>query len=1559
MNRGLKGYTGLLETKLESASGYINLNYNDANLIFVVPLYNLKMPKELDLSLIYNYQNRTETGLFGKGFKLNLYANISQSGNNYIVTNSDGSSDEYVYQTTNTYKNTETQNTLTITSEGGTTYYNITTKNGYIYKYNLSVSANYPVSIGIGSSERTTVNLYGSTKKIETTVSNASNYTITFEVDTTFIAYTRINKIICSGLPVSTEYVIEYTNEYISSITYKLNNTVSRELIFSFNAGAIYFIDATEKHNFSYNIDTNTHLITFFCESFSLPENPKTLTTLINYFSHDTKVTDFYNNVSYYLFEDDENYATGRLMYIINENEYVQNGITKQAFSLNNFEYDSNGLLKHQSSIIKYNPDNTNLLSSKRVNIFTNNQLSLTNYDVITNSPFYRPALGDIADYVSGTGTLTKTVYLTGNTGDNFLISMLVKLTSNYNANCFYLELLYGGINKRTYLRKKNNNSEYELVTMGIHLESTITNIKITIGLSNSSMVIGGVMLMRKDFGVNYTYDSSNNLVSAETSNGTTNYTYNSNNLVSNILYPDNTSEAYTYSFINNEYKIASVVDENGVKEEYTYEHNGNIEFYNLKRNNYGQYISIHNVYNSNGTLSQERDELDNTTSYNYYNSGLLYRVHSPLETSLDTVYIEYYYDSSDNAKIDRIKLYSNACTRNTYYTYTSCGKLDTVDNSNGSLFSYDYNGYLDYIGLSLNNSKISEIDYTSDKYLPETIKYGTNSDGYRFIYDGNNNYSLTNIKYVTYLGILKNRFDYEYDYHGMLKQIYFYPYNNSSQVLLKEYTYDNDDRVSSISSAYLNYTFDYTYDNNGIVKIVKHNINGNKKYMTYDSDKNHSSTTLNTIDQNLLNLYDIVTLNDNVVSIKGVKPYIFNKFSGNPFVYDESVGRMVFYPTYGNLAYNFGFNESGSVIARLKPTDVSSKQMIYSLYDGSNYVDLFVQSGHLYLSVFGANYNTNLIISSSVWSRVGISYTKRIVGTSNFQTYLDVRVYCNGNTYENSFLMNNSFYAEYVHIGKRHNNSYRFSGYFSNIAFRSAYSELSTLSYLSTELIDYVITYKTDFVYRVSEKQILSNNNIIKNSYFYKNMVGSYIYTSHIVSSELISSPWFTANRTYTYDKLNRVTAISDSTFGSHTYTYDECGMLASETFGSITISYEYDFNGNIKKVTRSDYQNNPLIFTYDNTIKDRLTYCGNNQVYYSNSSPGNIAGFGNQEYLYEGKRLIEINSSSGNQHTQIKYTYDDEGLLVKKSKSVWYDDDTEGYDEDTLYFYENGNLVTEIKDNTRNDYLYDTNGNLYGFIVNNYDKYFYVRDILGNILGIVSSTGSLLRKYDYDAFGYIHNVTNYSSFNAYNPFVYKGYYYDEDSYMYYLKSRFYNPELRRFITPDNINYLDITNVGCVNLYAYCNNNPVMYVDYDGNLAGIGLAITLISLFIAATIASAGLVEYENQTHSLENLLNELFNSINNVYNDFTNYVQQAKNKPYERKKAAPRIKKKTRKEAEQAAFLKGGKTKPIFHNGKHGKHFHPNNPKFKHWHYYFSIITILSLFDDEYDEDNFYELF
>ena len=66
-------------------------------------------------------------------------------------------------------------------------------------------------------------------------------------------------------------------------------------------------------------------------------------------------------------------------------------------------------------------------------------------------------------------------------------------------------------------------------------------------------------------------------------------------------------------------------------------------------------------------------------------------------------------------------------------------------------------------------------------------------------------------------------------------------------------------------------------------------------------------------------------------------------------------------------------------------------------------------------------------------------------------------------------------------------------------------------------------------------------------------------------------------------------------------------------------------------------------------------------------------------------------------------------------------------------------------------------------------------------------------------------------------NPFRYRGYYYDEETGLYYLKSRYYDPEVGRFITIDDISYLDLETINGLNLYAYCGNNPVMNVDPNG----------------------------------------------------------------------------------------------------------------------------------------------
>ena len=116
---------------------------------------------------------------------------------------------------------------------------------------------------------------------------------------------------------------------------------------------------------------------------------------------------------------------------------------------------------------------------------------------------------------------------------------------------------------------------------------------------------------------------------------------------------------------------------------------------------------------------------------------------------------------------------------------------------------------------------------------------------------------------------------------------------------------------------------------------------------------------------------------------------------------------------------------------------------------------------------------------------------------------------------------------------------------------------------------------------------------------------------------------------------------------------------------------------------------------------------------------------------------------------------------------------------------------------------------------------------------------------KYEYDAWGNATtNIIEPTIVSNHNPFVYKGYYKDEETNFYYLNSRYYNPELCRFISPDDVDYLDPGTINGLNLYCYCYNNPIMYYDLSGNLPQwaecvIGGALVLGA--IALTIATAG----------------------------------------------------------------------------------------------------------------------
>lgn len=257
-----------------------------------------------------------------------------------------------------------------------------------------------------------------------------------------------------------------------------------------------------------------------------------------------------------------------------------------------------------------------------------------------------------------------------------------------------------------------------------------------------------------------------------------------------------------------------------------------------------------------------------------------------------------------------------------------------------------------------------------------------------------------------------------------------------------------------------------------------------------------------------------------------------------------------------------------------------------------------------------------------------------------------------------------------------------------------------------------------------------------------------------------------------------------------------------------------EYDDNGNIISC-------GSVVFEYDSTIKDKLVKANGQTVEYNDFNPFNPTKGNNKSYTWVGRRLTKVESLK----VIVSYEYNEQGLRSKKTVNGVA----------TKFYYDGDLLITQIKGTERLDFLYDENNMLYGFLYNNV-KYFYVRDVLQNILGIIDETGTLVVKYDCDAWGNNQTITGTlaTTMGEVNPFRYKGYYYDSETNMYYCKSRYYVPEWCRWLNADSIDYLEPESLSGMNLFAYCGNDPISCIDPSGHIA-----ITLTAILSAAALGA------------------------------------------------------------------------------------------------------------------------
>ena len=216
----------------------------------------------------------------------------------------------------------------------------------------------------------------------------------------------------------------------------------------------------------------------------------------------------------------------------------------------------------------------------------------------------------------------------------------------------------------------------------------------------------------------------------------------------------------------------------------------------------------------------------------------------------------------------------------------------------------------------------------------------------------------------------------------------------------------------------------------------------------------------------------------------------------------------------------------------------------------------------------------------------------------------------------------------------------------------------------------------------------------------------------------------------------------------------------------------------------------------------------------------------------VHKGSYLSWSNGKNLASYDGTSFTYASTGMRLTKGNN-------------TTYEYEGDKLIKETRGTTKIEYLHGANG-IIGFRYSGRDFY-YVKNAFGDVTTVVDWYGDVFAKYVYDAFGNCTITQDTNGIGTHNPIRYRSYYYDTETGLYYLKTRYYDPEIGRFISPDSTKYLDPESIHGLNLYAYCLNNPVMYVDETGTMPKWakwvvgGLAITGLIVATVLTFGAAG----------------------------------------------------------------------------------------------------------------------
>lgn len=553
-------------------------------------------------------------------------------------------------------------------------------------------------------------------------------------------------------------------------------------------------------------------------------------------------------------------------------------------------------------------------------------------------------------------------------------------------------------------------------------------------------------------------------------------------------------------------------------------------------------------------------------------------------------------------------------------------------------------------------------------------------------------------------------------------------------------------------------------------------------------------------------------------------------------FDFNNRLKRYLYVADGDALVYHTGLSDSGFIGMYFMREEDHERQCLFEA-TSDNGLSFSIErrestyTRRFFLVVNGTSYAIGGLDNINERTYVGVTWSKTVSGDSYNPNVYRFRVLFKNTETIHDISLSESFSNINLSVGRKTNtipiigNKARTSlplyGQIEFLVYNNLFMSKASINALKNKLNVVTTSTQGDGFGLVRYQSITCGDTRIMSKEYSYYLPNETKKISELPTKEVTTSSQGIKTRNYEYDAFGNLEKIYENGAHIRTFKYDKRGFLTKEMWSQTGYYYSYNSAGNIITITGL----NTISFSYEGSASaklQRLTRADEEYIDYINNSllPSsiykkdlNLNPYDVATLTWQGRRLINY-TVNGNNYS---YAYNDAGLRVKKVVN----------DVTTHFTYFNDLLMLERRSNIIIRYRYDKSG-LYGFTIEEgttLKEYFYDRDVFGNINGIYDETGNKIVTYTYTAYGLLHSMNDSSTNNigTINKIRYKGYYYDDETSFYYCKSRYYVPRFTRWLSGDDVAYLNPATVTGLNLFVYCNNNPVNSIsNYESSMNGM-----------------------------------------------------------------------------------------------------------------------------------------